>query len=94
MGPPGSALGCSPHGSSSPAPAFGRDAGGIAGLAERYSSRSPGPDTAAAGRHLQSFTAGLKEAGALAAAGAAVVESIARVAHWLGPVAAGVLALL
>jgi hypothetical protein len=56
--------------------------------------RRPEPDTAAAGRHLQSFTAGLKEAGALAAAGATVAESIARVAHWLGPVAAGVLALL
>jgi hypothetical protein len=56
--------------------------------------RRPEPDTAAAGRHLRSFTAGLKEAGALAAAGATVVESIARVAHWLGPVAAGALALL
>lgn len=56
--------------------------------------RRPEPDTAAAGRHLQSFTAGLKDAGALAAAGVTVVESIARIAHWLGPVAAGVLALL
>jgi hypothetical protein len=54
----------------------------------------PEPDTTAAGRHLQSFTAGLKDAGALAAAGVTVVESIARIAHWLGPVAAGVLALL
>jgi hypothetical protein len=35
-----------------------------------------------------------ERAGALAAAGARVVESIARVAHWLGPVAAGVLARL
>jgi hypothetical protein len=56
--------------------------------------RRPEPDAGAAGRHLQSFTAGLKEAGALAAAGVTVVESIARIAHWLGPVAAGVLALL
>jgi hypothetical protein len=57
--------------------------------------RRPEPDTAAAGRHLQSFTAGLKDAGALAAAGVTVVESITRIAHWLGPVAAaGVLALL
>jgi hypothetical protein len=47
--------------------------------------RRPEPDTAAAGR--QSFTAGLKDAGALAAAGVTVVESIARIAHWLGPVA-------
>jgi hypothetical protein len=56
--------------------------------------RRPEPDTEAAGRHLQSLTAGLKEAGALAAAGVTAVESIARIAHWLGPVAAGVLALL
>jgi hypothetical protein len=56
--------------------------------------RRPEPDTAATSRHLQSFTAGLKDAGALAAAGVTVVESIARIAHWLGPVAAGVLALL
>ena len=54
----------------------------------------PDPDTTTASRHLQSFTAGLKDAGALAAAGVTVVESIARIAHWLGPVAAGVLALL
>jgi hypothetical protein len=56
--------------------------------------RRPEPDAAATSRHLQSFTAGLKDAGALAAAGVSVVESIARIAHWLGPVAAGVLALL
>ena len=49
--------------------------------------RRPEPDTAAAGRHL-------KDAGALAAAGVTVAESIARIAHWIGPVAAGVLALL
>ena len=56
--------------------------------------RRPEPDTAAASRHLQSFTAALKDAGALAAAGVAVAEPIAKIAHWLGPLAAGVLALL
>lgn len=54
----------------------------------------PDPDPAAAGRHLRSFTANLKEAGALAAAGVALAESIAKIAHWLGPLGAGVLALL
>ena len=54
----------------------------------------PDPDPTTAGRHLQSFTANLKEAGALAAAGVALAESIAKIAHWLGPLGAGVLALL
>lgn len=54
----------------------------------------PDPDPAAAGRHLQSFTANLKEAGALATAGVALAESIAKIAHWLGPLGAGVLGLL
>jgi hypothetical protein len=56
--------------------------------------RQPEPDTGATSRHLQSFTAGLKEAGALAVAGTALVESIAKIAHWLGPLGASVLALL
>ena len=54
----------------------------------------PDPDTTTASRHLQSFTTGLKDAGALAASGVALAESIAKIAHWLGPLAAGVLALL
>jgi hypothetical protein len=54
----------------------------------------PEPDAAAASRHLQSFTANLKEAGALATAGIAVVEGITKIAQWLGPLGAGVLALL
>jgi hypothetical protein len=54
----------------------------------------PDPDPSAASRHLQSFTTGLKEAGALATAGVALAESIAKIAHWLGPLGAGVLALL
>jgi hypothetical protein len=53
-----------------------------------------GPNTAAASRHLQSFTTGLKEAGALASAGASLAESIGKIARWLGPLAAGVLGLL
>ena len=56
--------------------------------------RRPDPDTTAASRHLQSFTSTLKDAGALATAGATLAESIARIAHWLGPLGAGVLALL
>jgi hypothetical protein len=54
----------------------------------------PDPDTATAGRHLQSFTASLKEAGALATAGVALAESIAKIAHWLGPLGTAALALL
>lgn len=54
----------------------------------------PEPDTKAASQHLQSFTTNLKEAGALATAGVALVEGIAKIAQWLGPLGAGVLALL
>jgi hypothetical protein len=54
----------------------------------------PEPDTKAASQHLRSFTANLKEAGALATAGVALVEGIAKIAQWLGPLGAGVLALL
>ena len=44
----------------------------------------PEPDTARASQHLQSFTANLKEAGALATAGVALVEGIAKIAQSLG----------
>jgi hypothetical protein len=54
----------------------------------------PDPDKGVASRHLQSFTSGLKEAGALATAGVTLAESIAKIAHWLGPLGAAVLALL
>jgi hypothetical protein len=54
----------------------------------------PDPDAAMASHHLQSFTANLKEAGALATSGVVLAESIAKIAHWLGPLGAGVLALL
>jgi hypothetical protein len=42
-----------------------------------------------ASHHLQSFTANLKEAGALATTGVALAESIAKIAHWLGPLPRG-----
>jgi hypothetical protein len=45
----------------------------------------PDPDTTTASRHLRSFTTGLKDAGALAASGVALAESIAKIAHWLAP---------
>ena len=56
--------------------------------------RRPEPDAETTGRHLQSFTAGLKDAGVLASAGASLVESIGKIAQLLGPVGAAVLALL
>ena len=56
--------------------------------------RRPEPDTEAGRRHLESFTSGLKDAGALAGAGATLVESITKIAQWLGPLGVGVLALL
>ncbi len=56
--------------------------------------RRPGPHAEATSKHLQSFTGVLKDAGALASAGNSLGESIAKIARALGPVAAGVLALL
>ena len=52
------------------------------------------PDRGAAGSHLSTLVQGLKDAGALAAAGTAFVQAIHTLAGWLGPVGAGVLALL
>ncbi|HSK26982.1 MAG TPA: hypothetical protein VK894_08745 [Jiangellales bacterium] len=52
------------------------------------------PDRPALGRHLESLTETLKDAGALASAGSGLVETILRLASWLGPLGAGVLALL
>ena len=54
----------------------------------------PDPNKEVASRHLQSYTTGLKDAGALATAGVTLAESIAKIAHWLGPLGAVVLALL
>ena len=51
-------------------------------------------DKEAAAGHLESFVTGLKKAGALASASTSFVESVAKLARWVGPLAAGVLALL
>jgi len=51
-------------------------------------------DKPAAGEHLRRFTKVLRDAGALATAGATVVEPLARIARWLGPLGTAVLALL
>ncbi len=55
---------------------------------------APDDQRDAAAQHLHAFTAGLKEAGAMASAGSSLVESIGKVARWLGPLGATVLALL
>ena len=52
------------------------------------------PDRAAAGSHLSRFVQGLKDAGALATAGTAFVQSIHSLATWIGPLGAGIIALL
>jgi hypothetical protein len=52
------------------------------------------PDRAAAGSHLSLFLQGLKDAGALATASTAFVQSIHALANWIGPVGAGIVALL
>jgi len=44
--------------------------------------------------HLESLVSGVKEAGAVASAGATFVESVGKIAAWLGPVAMAVLHLL
>jgi hypothetical protein len=51
-------------------------------------------DKGEAAQHLGSFVSGLKQAGALASAGSSFAASIAKLATWIGPLAAGVVALL
>ena len=51
-------------------------------------------DKEAAAGHLESFVAGLKKAGALAEAGASLAGPVTKLAAWVGPLAAGALALL
>ena len=48
----------------------------------------------AAAGHLESLVAGVKKADALASAGSSFIESAAKIAKWLGPVAVGVLSFL
>ena len=52
------------------------------------------PDKEGAARHFERLVSVLKGAGAVASAGAPLVPVLARLAQWLGPVAAGALALL
>jgi hypothetical protein len=51
-------------------------------------------DRAGIGGHLSRFTEVLKNAGALATAGTSVVDTLARIGRWLGPLGAAVLTLL
>lgn len=51
-------------------------------------------DKPTASEHLQRFTRVLRDAGALATAGTALVEPLKRIGQWLGPLGAAVLALL
>jgi hypothetical protein len=55
---------------------------------------SPDPDRADVARRLERFTAVVKAAGGLAAAGAAIAGPIGAIAGWLGPVGAGLLRLV
>jgi len=51
-------------------------------------------DKKAAADHLGSFVSAVQKADAVASAGSSFVESIAKIAKWLGPVAVGVLSIL
>ena len=56
--------------------------------------RGSEPDRAAAASALERLTRRLTSLGALSAAGAALIAPISAMAEWLGPIAAGVVALL
>jgi len=56
--------------------------------------RSDNPDREQAGRSLEAVTVRLQEAGTLASAGSALIDALSRLAHWIGPMGHGVLALL
>lgn len=56
--------------------------------------RRDDPEPAHVAGHLERLTALLKEAGALAAAGAALATPLGAIAGWLGPLGGAVLALL
>ena len=51
-------------------------------------------DQAEVGGHVRRFTEVLRDAGALAGAGATLIDALTRIGRWLGPVGAAVLALL
>ncbi|MGP3964712.1 hypothetical protein ACTWPT_53030 [Nonomuraea sp. 3N208] len=52
------------------------------------------PDREQAAGHLEALTSGLERAGALADAGTTLIDALGRIAQWLGPLGAGVIALL
>lgn len=56
--------------------------------------RGPEPDRVEAASALERLTRRLASIGSLAAAGAALVEPVRALAEWLGPLAAGVAAML
>jgi hypothetical protein len=60
----------------------------------REALESGEPDREKAAGHLERFTHGLRQAGALASTGTALLGALGSLAHWLGPLGAGVLALL
>jgi anti-sigma factor RsiW len=51
-------------------------------------------DKKTAAGHLESLVSGVKKADAIASAGSSFIQSAAKIAKWLGPVAVGVLSLL
>ncbi|SHM38882.1 hypothetical protein [Actinacidiphila paucisporea] len=66
--------------------------GDIAGLRDALDRDEP--DREQAGRHLREFAAGLHQAGAIASAGTSLMDAAGRIAHWLGPLGLGAMALL
>lgn len=65
----------------------------MAGM-EQSLTGTTAPDPVETARHLQSAASVLKEAGALASAGSSLTGAFVRLAKWLGPVGAGVLAMI
>jgi hypothetical protein len=63
-------------------------------LASMEAATGDDADRPTVARHLESLTTTLQRAGALAAAGAGLVDPLTRLARWLGPLGASVLARL
>lgn len=64
----------------------------LAAFQAAAATSSPNKQTATS--HLRRFTTVLRDAGALATAGAALIEPLTRIGRWLGPIGAAVLTLL
>jgi hypothetical protein len=62
--------------------------------AARTAVSEPQSDPATVGGHVRRVTELLSNAGALATAGATLIDPLTRIGRWLGPVGAAVLALL